>query len=87
LVSKKKKKFYPQIQGVTRVLIVLKIQFVFVLVLVARYITLIAIDVFYPSITPSEGRERSLGRAPSSRRDRPSDVVGYKLQKSIGNLS
>jgi hypothetical protein len=55
---------------------VLKIQIVFVLVLVARYVTLIAIDVFYPSITPSEGRERNLGREPSSRRDRPSDVVG-----------
>jgi hypothetical protein len=47
-------------------------------VLVAKYVTLIAIDVFYPSITPSEGRERNLGRAPSSRRDRPSDVVKGK---------
>jgi hypothetical protein len=48
----------------------------FVLVLVARNVTLIAIDVFYPSITRSEGRERSLGRAPSSQRDHPRDVVG-----------
>jgi hypothetical protein len=58
---------------------VLKIQIVFVLVLVARYVTLIAIDVFYPSITPSEGRERSLGRATSSRRDRLKRRSGIEI--------
>jgi hypothetical protein len=52
---------------------VVKIHIVYVLVLVGRSVTSIAIDIFYPWITTLEGKDKSLRSTTSSQRDHRRD--------------